>query len=198
MRRICRDSRHLVRNTGVRVKWLPWVNALRPRPLSSIELVVLHATEEPTLEDARLAALNSADHVSGHIYVDRDGTLEEWVPADRIAHHTVGYNRQSIGIELVNRGRYPDHFSSRNQEPREPFPESQILALEGLLRELIRECPSISRLERHSSLDLRMRPSDDRPDVQVRRRIDPGPRFPWGRVRSSFLADLSLGRKSER
>jgi N-acetylmuramoyl-L-alanine amidase len=172
---------------NVTVRSLSWVNDLPSRDLGDIRLVVIHATEEPELEDARNLAENSEDLVSGHFYIDRDGTVEEWVPITRVARHTRGHNRKSVGIELVNLGRYPDHFSSTRQVPNEPFPEEQISSLEWLLQQLRGECPKLSDVELHSRLDVRnVRASDDA-SLMVRRRVDPGPLFPWPRVESAFL-----------
>ena len=73
---------------------------------------------------------------SGHYYIDRNGLLEEWVPPERIAHHVRGFNERSLGIELVNRGRFPDWYHSACQQMTEPYPGVQIEALIALLRAL--------------------------------------------------------------
>jgi N-acetylmuramoyl-L-alanine amidase len=155
---------------------------LEKRTLSDVTTVVLHATEERTLQDARAIAERSSRYVAAHYYIDRDGTTELWIPLDRIANHTFGHNRTSIGIELVNLGRYPDHYSTASQEPTEPFPESQIRSLERLLASLRCAYPTIVHLARHSDLDRRLVSASDCPKKTVRRRIDPGPLFPWHRV----------------
>src|ERR1700728_691740 len=51
----------------------PWANQLAERALDEIDTVVLHSTEQPTLQDARRSAIDSSEHLSGHYYLDRDG-----------------------------------------------------------------------------------------------------------------------------
>jgi N-acetylmuramoyl-L-alanine amidase len=172
----------------IRVRLLPWVSHLESRPVDTVTTVVLHATEEPTLQDARRIAEKSDKLVSGHYYVDRDGTIQLWVPIDRVAHHAAEHNRSSIGIEIVNLGRYPNHFSVAAQSPTEVFPEKQIQCVENLLSYLHREFSRLSDLFRHTDLDQRMVPASDNPSAMVRHRIDPGPMFPWERVKRFWSA----------
>ena len=71
---------------------------------------------------------DSGTGASGHWYIDRDGTIVEYVPAGRVAHHVRGHNAQSVGIELVNTGRFPDWYGSRHQAMDEPYTDAQIAA----------------------------------------------------------------------
>jgi N-acetylmuramoyl-L-alanine amidase len=166
-----------------------WWESLTWRSPESVTTVVLHATEIPTLfgawEFAERSAAESPDGtgVCGHLYIDRDGSCHRFVPLDRVAAHAAGHNTPSIGIELVNTGRHPDHFDSRSQVPGEDFPVEQTSALVGLLAALRATHPGIVDLVRHSDLDQEMVPASDDPALRVRRRIDPGPRFPWAEVR---------------
>ena len=122
---------------------------------------------------------------SGHYYIDRDGSVHVFVTPARVAHHTRGYNERSIGIELVNAGRYPDWLDSRRQDMREPYSEAQLQALETLLRSLQRQLPSLRHIAGHEDLDTTQVPADDDPAVKVRRKRDPGPLFPWARLLAS-------------
>ena len=69
---------------------LPYVDVLPRRPVDAVELAVIHCTELPDLATAReygervLHASGAGN--SGHYYVDRDGSLHQYVPLDRIAH----------------------------------------------------------------------------------------------------------------
>ena len=170
----------------IRLRPLPYCDLLDPRRSEKITLVVIHCTELPDLASARIegeiARYPSGTGNSGHYYVDRDACVEEYVPIERIAHHTRGYNPQSIGIELVNLGRYPDWLASRHQSMNEAYPDVQIEVLQALLSDLQSRCPGLIEIAGHEDLDLTEVPASDDPSLQVRRKRDPGPLFPWSRV----------------
>jgi len=119
---------------------------------------------------------------SGHFYIDRDGRVEQWVTLDRAAHHVRGQNADSIGIELVNLGRWPDWYASDGQTWSEPYPQAQIQGLIELLIALQGELPSLVEIAGHDQLDTDLIESSDAPGLRVRRKLDPGPLFPWSRV----------------
>lgn len=163
---------------------LPYHDRLEARDPRRIELIVLHCTELPDLEAARVMGERvlyegSETGASGHYYIDRDGTLYRYVPDHRIAHHVVGYNDRSLGIEMVNRGRYPRWFHAEHQAMTEPYEPAQIDALLGLLGHLSAAYPRIAALAAHADLDRRAIAAEDDPNVTIQRRLDPGPQFPW-------------------
>ena len=165
---------------------LPYVGLLTPRPLDAIDTVVLHCTELPDLATARdygeRVLYDSGTGNSGHYYIDRDGAILEYVPPDRCAHHVRGWNPRSIGIELVNTGRYPHWLDSRRQAMDEPYTDAQIAALTALLQWLCGEIPSLAQIAGHEDLDRDDVEASDDPTVRVRRKRDPGPLFPWQAV----------------
>lgn len=165
---------------------LPYETRLPERPPGAIDLVVIHCTELPDLAMAReygeRVLYDSGAGNSGHYYVDRDGSVLCYVDPLRVAHHTRGYNPRSIGIELVNTGRYPDWFHSANQTMTEPYPAAQIAALHALLDELTDRFPSLRYIAGHEDLDTARVPASDDPDTDVPRKRDPGPQFPWARA----------------
>ena len=167
---------------------LPYEDRLDARPLGQIDLVVIHCTELPDLASAREYAQRllypSGTGNSGHYYIDRDGTVSRYVPDERIAHHVRGLNSRSVGIELVNTGRYPHWLDSRHQGMDEPYPDPQIDALVALQHELAARLPALRHIAGHEDLDRERMPASDDPAVQVHRKLDPGPRFPWTRVLS--------------
>ena len=168
---------------------LPYERLLQVRPRNAIDLVVIHCTELPDLPTARSfgeeVRYDSGTGNSGHYYIDRDGSVHQYVDVERIAHHVRGYNPRSIGIELVNVGRYPDWLAAGNQSMPEPYAEAQIIALLGLLESLRREVPSLKFIAGHEELDTTEVPASDDETVPVRRKLDPGPLFPWQQVMQS-------------
>ncbi|WP_203594658.1 N-acetylmuramoyl-L-alanine amidase [Wenzhouxiangella limi] len=183
---------------GVDHKPLSYWKRLQARAPEEIELAVIHATELPDLAAAREYGERihypvSQTGNSGHFYIDRDGHVEQWVALDRVAHHVAGHNRSSIGIELINLGRFPDWFNSDHQAWREAITPAQIAALIDLLNRLMEHIPTLDGIAGHDQLDVRFVPASDDPNLQVRRKLDPGPDFPWRTV-SEATGLSALGR----
>ena len=165
---------------------LPYEQRLERRDLAAIDLVVIHCTELPDLPTAReygeRVLYDGGTGNSGHYYIDRDGTVHAFVARERVAHHTRGYNERSIGIELVNTGRYPHWLDSRHQAMAEPYTPAQVQALVALLARLRAELPALANLAGHEDLDTAQVPASDDPARTVARKRDPGPLFPWAEV----------------
>lgn len=165
---------------------LPYLPLLALRGPDTVDTVVIHCTELPDLATAReygeRVLYDSGTGNCGHYYIDRDGRIEEYAPPGRITHHTRGWNDRSIGIELVNTGRFPHWLDSRHQAMDEPYTDAQIAALVALLQWLRAELPSLAQIAGHEELDCDEVPASDDPGVKVRRKRDPGPLFPWTEV----------------
>lgn len=175
---------------------LAYVENLDTRSLDQIRRVVIHATELPDLSEARgygqrILYPESGTGNSGHFYIDRDGSIEQWVPVDRIAHHVRGHNADTIGIELVNRGRWPNWLASDAQHWPEPYSEVQIQALIRLLKALDANLPNLDHVIGHEHLDTEKVPASDDASIQVHRKTDPGPHFPWSEVVTA--SELAFG-----
>ncbi len=172
---------------ALRIEPLPYADALTARALADIDTVVIHCTELPDLAMARdygerVLYPASGTGNSGHYYIDRDGGIVEYVDPSRVAHHTRGWNARSIGIELVNTGRYPHWLDSRHQAMDEAYTEAQIESLIALLDDLRARIPTLAAIAGHEDLDLDEVEASDDPALKVRRKRDPGPNFPWPRV----------------
>jgi len=174
----------------IRSRPLPYESALQARPADRIDLVVIHCTELPDLAMARkygeqvhYPATRTGN--SGHFYIDRNGEIEQWVDPLRTAHHVRGFNERSIGIELVNQGRYPHWLHSGHQEMQEPYGDAQMESLQVLLAWLHRSLPALRWLAGHEDLDQELVPAENEPGSRVRRKLDPGPLFPWPRAESA-------------
>jgi N-acetylmuramoyl-L-alanine amidase len=165
---------------------LPYEERLEARPREQVDLVVIHCTELPDLATAReygeRVHYDAGTGNSGHFYIDRDGAVHVFVRPERMAHHTRGYNPRSVGIELVNTGRYPDWFDTRRQVMAEPYTPAQIDALVALLARLKAELPNLRHIAGHEDLDTAQVSASDDPTQQVFRKRDPGPQFDWARV----------------
>ena len=166
---------------------LPYADALQSRDLEAVTLLVVHCTELPDLQTAReygetVHYPESGTGNSGHFYIDRDGRCEQWVPLERIAHHVRGLNGNSIGVELVNLGRWPDWFHAAHQTPTEAYPDVQIAQLLGLIEYLRSLLPNLREIAGHQDLDRQRIPAADDPEQMIWRKIDPGPLFPWKTV----------------
>ena len=165
---------------------LPYVTKLPERSAAAITLVVIHCTELPDLAMAReygeKVLYESGTGNSGHYYIDRDGTVYRYVPGTRVANHVRGYNPQSIGIELVNKGRYPLWFDSHRQTMTEPYTNAQITSLRALLAQLRVDFSNLHEIAGHEDLDTAHVPASNDPSKEVPRKLDPGPLFPWAEV----------------
>jgi len=179
----------------LRIDPLPYEDKLEARALSQVDLVVMHCTELPDLATSRaygerVLHPGSGTGNSGHWYVDRDGDIVRYVRHERIAHHVRGYNPRSVGVELVNTGRFPHWHDSRHQTMDEPYPQVQIDALVALLLRLQDELPALRFIAGHEDLDTAEIEASDDASLRVRRKRDPGPLFPWAEV----LAQIPLQR----
>ena len=101
-----------------------------------------------------------------------------------------GFNERSIGIELVNRGRYPDWLHSDRQQMNEAYPDEQISSLINLLAWLCGTVASLHWIAGHQDLDRQCVAASNNPAQRVRRKLDPGPLFPWHHL----MAKLPLRR----
>lgn len=145
------------------------------RAIAPVEGLVYHYTAGAFrgavawLQDPRAGA-------SAHFVVSKGGRVVQLAPlADRTWHAGVSkfrglgnVNGRTVGIELENLGA-PD-----------PYPEPQLVALERLTAELVRLFPILAR-EPHIRLV-------GHSDVAPGRKIDPGPLFPWARIRAVAAA----------
>lgn len=176
---------------------LPYAERLDARGLDDITGIVIHCTETPDLASARkygehIHYAQSQTGNSGHFYIDVDGRIEQYVPLQRIAHHVSGHNKNSIGIELVNPGRYPNWLHSQSQQLTNPYPSAQVDALVMLLQQLQQQLPALQWIAGHEDLDQRLVIASDNPNIEVRRKMDPGPLFPWQQILQNSVLERVL------
>jgi N-acetylmuramoyl-L-alanine amidase len=157
--------------------------------------VVIHFTGGTDGKNAVRWLKNPKAKASAHFVIDAAGNVTQLVRTDRKAWHAgrsrwgkrEGVNRFSVGIELVNagllEGSAPGPFTTRIRKDQIPakfvsvvdgrgwhkYATPQIRALLGVIRALKAEYPAIDELVGHE-------------DVAPKRKIDPGPAFPWDYV----------------
>jgi N-acetylmuramoyl-L-alanine amidase len=132
--------------------------------------VVIHYTASSSAEQALRTLASPQAGVSAHYLIGRDGAIIQLVDERARAWHAGAsrwgamhdLNSASIGIELDN-------------DSSEPYPAVQIDSLLRLLADL---------RERH-----RLRPASflGHSDVAPRRKVDPGPHFPWATLAAHGL-----------
>jgi len=146
--------------------------------------------------------------VSAHFLVERDGTILQMAALDERTWHAGGassklfgtgnVNGRTIGIEVMNvgpviansAGQYETTFGKRfggrllhvDAEPGkygmwEAYDESQVQALIKLTRDLKQLYPILA-----SEPDERLLGHEH---VDPTRKMDPGPVFPWDRIRTA-------------
>lgn len=162
---------------------LAYNHKLESRNTSDIELIVIHCTELPDIKTARIYGekvhYDSGTGNSGHYYIAKDGNSYQWVENNRIAHHVKDHNKNTIGIELDNIGRYPHWHQTNAQVMYDKYPQVQVEALIKLLLTLQKDIPSLKYITGHEDLDTRLIQSDNDPEIYIRRKMDPGQMFPW-------------------
>ena len=137
-----------------------------------IDAIILHYTGMASGEAAQAWLCNPDSQVSSHYIVHEDGRVVQMVrEADRAWHAGKSFwagvtdiNSCSVGIEIVNRGHDLGY---------DAFPDSQVESVISLTRDIVtRHNISGERVLAHS-------------DVAPGRKIDPGEKFPWGRLASA-------------
>ena len=61
----------------------------------------------------------------------------------------------------------------------EAYTDAQLRSLIALLRHLQAQLPALRRIAGHEDLDQATVAAEDQPGISVRRKLDPGPMFPW-------------------
>ncbi len=150
---------------------------------STVAEIIVHATGGPFCQGGKVVFspsgtgpsmkkfFESNGTVSIHYIVDRDGTVLKSVPENEVAIHTVGHNENAIGIELINHG-----------DGQEPYPDVQVQALTKLVKEIQQRWRiPLAQVKGHEDVD---RSTFQCAGKSARRKQDPGPLFPWAKVKA--------------
>lgn len=142
----------------------PSANADERPAGTTIDLLVIHTTCVPTVEEALTILCDPGRNgrVSAHYVIGRDGTVYQLVDEKKRAWHAgesswegqTDLNSRSIGVEIQNAGN-------------EDFPPAQMRAVRELCRAIVaRHNIPAGRIVGHS-------------DIAPHRKQDPGAKFDW-------------------
>lgn len=147
--------------------------------------IIIHATGGPFCQGGKVVFSPAGDvarmkrffegssAVSIHYIVGPDGEIAASVPENEVAYHARYHNDASIGIELINAG-----------DGIEPYPEAQVTALTKLVDRIRRRWRiPLAEIKGHEDVDETTFSCGGR---VVRRKQDPGPQFPWSRLRKAL------------
>lgn len=166
------------------------------------DTIIMHYTAGPyqptlnTLTNPRVKA-------SAHVIVDRDGQITQLVPFNEIAWHAgsssyggrVGFNKYSVGIEIVNSGPLTKSGNLFRSWFGAAYNPSDVI--EAIHRNQTRpkywhiytedQIQSVTELSRLLIEEYRMKHILGHEEIAPRRKTDPGPAFPLDRLRNNLL-----------
>jgi len=144
------------------------------RSIKSIKIIVIHYTGMQSERESLIRLCDPKFSVSCHYLISRNGTIYRLVKENKIAWHAgksswgnfKNLNKNSIGIELVNKGH---DFGYTN------FTKKQLASLIKITKKIIRKYKIKNRnIVGHS-------------DIAPLRKIDPGEKFPWKELASGKI-----------
>ena len=147
----------------------------KKRPVNSIQIIVVHYTGMQSERESINKLSSPTSKVSSHYVISQSGRIFRLVQDRYVAWHAgksfwgtrKNLNKNSIGIELVNKGHQFGYTS---------FKKKQISSLIKLCKELIKKYKiNKKNIIGHS-------------DIAPLRKIDPGEKFPW-----KYLAKNKVG-----
>ena len=146
------------------------------RPKKTIKFVIIHYTGMQSEIESINRLINKNSKVSCHYLINRKGTIMQMVKENKIAWHAgvskwkniKNLNKNSIGIELVNKGHFFGYENYSNLQ----------------INSLIKLCSKLKKKYKiHKENFL------GHSDIAPYRKIDPGEKFPWKK-----LSNYQLGK----
>lgn len=166
------------------------------------DMILLHYTASGTTDGA-IATLcdprrdDPSKRVSAHAVIGRDGQVVQLVPLDTVAWHAgtstwqgrTNVNSRALGIELVNWGPLTPRVDGWESWTGRPVPEDErtLYYHSGILWHAYAEpqIAAVIELVRVLAAALPIRWLLGHEQVAPGRKHDPGPAFPWQRVRAA-------------
>ena len=144
------------------------------RSAKTIQIIVIHYTGMQSERESLVRLTNPKSKVSSHLLINKSGKVYRLVDNFRIAWHAgkscwgkyKNINKNSIGIELVNKGHGPGYTN---------FNKKQLLSLIKICKNLIKKY----RIKKQNVVG--------HSDVAPLRKIDPGEKFPWKQLASKNI-----------
>ena len=138
----------------------------KKRSKNSIKIVVIHYTGMQSERESLFRLCNPKIKVSSHLVINQNGKIYRLVQNNKIAWHAgkscwgrfKNLNKNSIGIELVNKGHRFGYTY---------FKKKQLLSLIKICKKLIKK------------YKIKKRNVVGHSDISPLRKIDPGEKFPW-------------------
>ncbi len=146
----------------------------RLRNLRSIKLIVIHYTGMQSRIVSLKRLLNKRSKVSCHYFIDRKGKIIRMLDDNKIAWHAgkskwkkfSNLNKNSIGIELVNKGHDFGY---------EQFTQKQV-------NQLIKLCLYLKKKYKIKNSNI-----VGHSDIAPLRKRDPGEKFPWQKLQKKKI-----------
>ena len=146
----------------------------KKRSINSIKIIVIHYTGMQSERESVSRLCNPKSKVSSHFVISQNGRAYRLVQDNQIAWHAgkscwgkyKNLNKNSIGIELVNKGH---RFGYTN------FKKKQLLSLIKICKSLIKK------------YKIKKRNVVGHSDIAPLRKIDPGEKFPWKRLANNGI-----------
>ena len=146
----------------------------KTRNFRDIKIIVIHYTGMQSKIESVKRLMSSKHEVSCHYLIDRKGEILKLVDENRVAWHAgksrwknfKNLNKNSIGIELVNKG---------HEFGYEKFTKTQI-------NKLIKLCLNLKR--KYNIKDSNI---VGHSDIAPLRKQDPGEKFPWKQLKKKNL-----------
>ncbi len=138
----------------------------KKRSNKSIKLIVIHYTGMQSERESIIKLCDPKSKVSSHFVINQSGKIYRLINDNQVAWHAgescwgkfKNVNKNSIGIELVNKGH---EFGYEN------FRKEQLLSLKKICKKIIKKYKiKKQNIVGHS-------------DIAPLRKIDPGEKFPW-------------------
>jgi len=139
------------------------------RAANTIKIIVMHYTGMQSERESITRLCDPKSKVSSHFVINKNGKVYRLVDDNLIAWHAgkscwgkyKNINKNSIGIELVNKGHQFGYSS---------FNEKQLLSL-------IKVCKNIIKKYKIKNKNI-----IGHSDIAPTRKIDPGEKFPWSQL----------------